>query len=665
MKRHHLFSLLVAAFPLWQAFGQISPLDSTSHRSDSLATQVRDSLQLRADSLFRYHAPPLAGSIDHALDTNRVMTAAEIPWYDVRYLGDALAVFPGVYIRDQQGVGQYNQPSFMGTDWRGIAVLSDGRPLADPASGTFNLFLYPPENVERIEVITGTRGFLYGFSGAGGTVNIVTKNFNNNTPFTKIDFSQSGYSYETSDASFSQNLSRRLNLSFGLRHQGTDGRFRNSSADIWNLRGKVRWAITPTLALILSDTYGSALMGMNGGDVPSQTGTLQAFSVSFAQVHNTQSYEKLFRHELDLSLAGNIFDDSTAHTLLTFYYAHNERQYRDVNDRGSDNGVFLMSDHLSLWEGALLKQEWRTGPHQWLAGASAEVRQVEASPNIGRQHTTLISLWGKDQVQILTPLTLSLYGRLDWIRGETLSGAGVDLTLQLFAPLSLFGGISVSRRAPNELELYWADSIVSRPGPIVAEKHRMAEIGVSFVTANADVRITGFQRRVTSPILLERFGGNIFPSFSVLNGDQNTFTGISLRFLIRPWVLAIEGSGTYMTGSGGAATTLYPQFSGQGGVYYWRTMFDGHLDLKVGFRGSGQSSQTGEVFNPEALTYVRNIDRKIGAGAKVDFVLLARIGNAHIHLVWENLTSEQYFTTPYYPELDQLVRFGIAWELFN
>jgi hypothetical protein len=46
-------------------------------------------------------------------------------------------------------------------------------------------------------------------------------------------------------------------------------------------------------------------------------------------------------------------------------------------------------------------------------------------------------------------------------------------------------------------------------------------------------------------------------------------------------------------------------------------------------------------------------------------LLTARIGEAYIHFVWENLLDSSLFATPYYPARDRALRFGVAWEFLN
>lgn len=58
-----------------------------------------------------------------------------------------------------------------------MQILLDGRPLYDPYRGGFDLELHPIflENIERIEVIRGSGGVIWGVNAMNGVINIITK----------------------------------------------------------------------------------------------------------------------------------------------------------------------------------------------------------------------------------------------------------------------------------------------------------------------------------------------------------------------------------------------------------------------------------------------------------------------------------------------------------
>ncbi len=685
------FSLLLLSALPESAHGQqnipgLGKIDSIGVRpsqtpADSAAAAAKqDSLRRAAhadtshpgpDTLGRMSTPPLVGTLDRMMDTSHYVTRGNIHWIDYRYLGDLLQTFPGVYIRNQWSAGQYNQIDIRGEDWRSVAVLQNGRLMNDPASGIYNLYHYSPEYADRVELITGPRAFLYGLNSAGGAVNIVTRNYNSNRPFTNLNYSQGPYGFATTDGTFSQNVSRKFNLTLGFQFQGVDGRFLSSASNVWNARAKVRYNISKDLNIILSDYFTSSNTDLNGGIDPSKSSN--PFSSRDATVRNAESYEKITRHDADLSVVGTFLKDTTNVTTLDLYYSNNFRQYRDEATRFSDftiprdNGIFIMSDHTSSWMGATLSQDLNTEWQHFSAGANVELRQVEGSPNIGRRRNSIASAWAKEELLLGNFLTVAGFGRIDGYLDKQYPGAGADATLHLDSSIDLFGGFSYSHRVPNYMELYWTDSTATREQLPVAELHRELEIGAQLMGASGDLRVAYFHRTVGDPILfLPVQSTYVFPAFEVSNGASIVSNGIEARLRLRIWMLYIEGTGTYLVQQeGGTKLANLPKLSLTGGIYFWDKILQDHLELKAGFRGMYQSSQVGDVFNPEALAYVRNPGTGIGYASTVDFFLIAHIGDAYIHLIWENLPDVQYYSTPFYPGLDRAIRFGVSWEFFN
>ncbi len=627
-----------------------------------------DSLAAKTDTLGRMSTPSLVGTVDRWLDSSRFVTRNDLNWIDHRYLGDVLLAFPGVYIRDQASAGQYNQVSFGGVDWRSIAVTSNGRVLNDPASGVYNLFHFTTEYADRIEVVSGPRAFLYGFGGAGGVINLVTKNYNSNKAFTKIDYSEGPYNYAFSDGTFSQNVSRTVNITLGYQHQGTDGRYPNSADDSWNARAKLRYNPIKDLNIILSEYFTSTFLDMNGGVDVEASGIALAFDPRLATMKNTDSYEKVTRHDVDLSFVGTFLGDTANVSTLSFYYSHSLREYRDEENRFPSNGILIRSDQRSSWMGGTFTQNLDAEFTRLTLGADLELRQIEGSPNIGRRRDLIAAAFGKDDILLGEFLVVSGYGRLDHVLGTPYLGAGGDATLKLTPSLSVYGGASVASRPPNYQEAFWTDSTVSRTGDISAERHLVFEAGMNASFGNGStVHLAYVHRTIQKPILLEPLAGSfVFPGVTFTNGPDLNIEALEAKAGIRLWHLYFEGNATYLVQhQSGSQLDLYPHLFASGGIYFWDALLGGKLNLKAGVRGRLRTRYTGEVYNPEVIAYVPNSLERLGVASSADLFVIARIGDAYIHIMWENLTDVQYFTTPFYVADDRGVRFGISWEFLN
>lgn len=333
--------------------------------------------------------PTLVGTLDRFADSSAYRTSGDLHWMDYRYLGGILEAFPGAFIRDQGSEGQYSQPTFDGVDWRGISFTSNGRALNDPATGIFNMYHFTPEYADRIEVVTGVRAFLYGLNSTGGAVNLVTKNYNSNKPFTKFNYSEGAYGFSNVDGTFSQNISRRTNVTLGFQHQTTDGRFIGEADDAWNSREKIRYNVSHDINLILSHYHTSAETQMNGGvNLPASTaaGAGTPFDNSAAVMVQDSTYEKLTANDVDLSLVGTFLGDTSDVTDLTLYYSDAKREFREREDPYHIFPPGVASDHVSSWMGVRASQDFATAFQHFSAGetwSSARSRGARISGAAG------------------------------------------------------------------------------------------------------------------------------------------------------------------------------------------------------------------------------------------------------------------------------------------
>ncbi len=640
--------------------------DSTAKSAKS----AKDTSGTRADSLERMSTPSLVGTVDRWLDSAHIVTNDALHWLDYRSFTDIVRRSPGFYTRDQVSAGQYDGLAVHGTDWRSMAVLQNGRLLNDPASGIYHLADASPEYADRVEIVSGPRAFLYGFNSTGATVNLLTKNYNSNRPFTKIDYSEAAYGYAYTDGTFSQNLSHKFNVTLGFQHIGTDGRYPNSASNDWNIRAKVRYSPVRTINVILSEYYTSTNTDLNGGVDMSATGTERAFNPQLATMRNEDSYEKLTRHDIDLSVVGTLLGDSVNVSTLTFYYSHLLREYRDEENRYTaiPNGIFIQSDHVSSWMGGLFTQNLDAEFTRLTLGGSVELRQIEGSPNLGRHRDVLTAAYGKDDIILGDLITISGYGRAENYLGSTAVGFGADASLALIPELRLFGGGSSSRRWPNYQEQFWTDSTVSRPASLTPERHLYVEAGAEYsLPRNGRIRLAAFYRVIQNPIILTPLASTyVFPGVTYSNGSEIMTEGIEATLGIRFWHLYVDGQATALVRkSGGAQLKDLPQAYGTGGLYYWDSLLKNNLELKAGVRGMFRTAHQGEAFNPEILAYVPSTQTGLGLTSSVDLVVIAHIGTAYIHFIWQNLANIQYFTTPFYVADDRSIRFGISWEFFD
>jgi vitamin B12 transporter len=98
-----------------------------------------------------------------------------------RFAGEAkdvaqlVATSPGVAVAEFGGLGQLTTVSIRGSTADGVLVLLDGLPLNTAFGGAVDLSSIPRGWIERIEVLRGPEGALFGAGALGGVVNVVTR----------------------------------------------------------------------------------------------------------------------------------------------------------------------------------------------------------------------------------------------------------------------------------------------------------------------------------------------------------------------------------------------------------------------------------------------------------------------------------------------------------
>lgn len=132
----------------------------------------------RPDSSARAEVTVVATRLNQpdASSTVRVLTRAEIERLPVRTVVEALRILPGLDVQRRGVEGIQADVGIRGADYNGTLVLVDGEPVNDPQSNHLSFDLdVPLDAVERIEVLYGSGGAVWGADAVGGVVNIVTR----------------------------------------------------------------------------------------------------------------------------------------------------------------------------------------------------------------------------------------------------------------------------------------------------------------------------------------------------------------------------------------------------------------------------------------------------------------------------------------------------------
>ncbi len=155
-------------------------------------------------------ATRVAVPVDHVGDDVDIITKEQIKKYGFTSVADVLKYVAGVTESSNGGFGQTTSVYMLGLPSKHILVLIDEVPVYDPSNpeGYTNFEWLDLSNVERIEVLKGPQGALYGSEAIAGVINIITKKPEKNE--FKVGFE--GGKYKT----FKENIYSGLKLKDGF-----------------------------------------------------------------------------------------------------------------------------------------------------------------------------------------------------------------------------------------------------------------------------------------------------------------------------------------------------------------------------------------------------------------------------------------------------------------
>ena len=155
----------------------------------------------------------------------------------VREANDALREVPGVQVRQSGSPGSITEVSIRGSTSAQTLIMIDGVPVNDSATGSFDMSRVTTDDLNRIEVVRGSGGALYGSQAIGGVVNLITQEGAGAPKFSLL--SEGGNRATQNQAATFNGAHGKLAYSGAVSYFSTSGyRIANDNSD--NLSGALR-----------------------------------------------------------------------------------------------------------------------------------------------------------------------------------------------------------------------------------------------------------------------------------------------------------------------------------------------------------------------------------------------------------------------------------------
>lgn len=378
--------------------------------------------------------------------------------YDISEQLDSIS---GVTISDYGGPGSAKTVRMRGSTAAQVLVMVDGRPMNSPRDGETDLSTVPLNSIDRVEVVHGPGNSLYGSSGMGGAINIITRKPPDSGQRTELYSSFGTYRTYTERASHGAKIG-----SFGYLlnsgYQYSQGIRQNSKFDARDINAKLEYDLNSENTVSL---YSSGYKSKVGAP-----GTLSSPDLDDRQDNSKSS--------ADLSWT---FKPKEMFAIENKIYGINDRLEFAENSAGS------------FWDIAGKKDVHNTKARGFNTQISGDLTDnirgafgfnylanKNESTSSGKHRYTVRAAYIENSWAVNKALRLNLGARVDDYSNfgtETCPSGGLRWTLN--DNLGFRASMAKSFRAPTFNDLYWPDDGWTKGNPsLKPEKGVTKEAGI-------------------------------------------------------------------------------------------------------------------------------------------------------------------------------------------
>ncbi|GGY74586.1 TonB-dependent receptor [Cellvibrio zantedeschiae] len=175
----------------------------------------------------------------------KVIDAEQIRLSGATTITEILRTQAGIQIQDLDGSGGRNvtvaMRGFSANASSNTLVLVDGRKLNNPSLAGPALNTVAVKDVERVEIVQGSAGVLYGDQAVGGVINIITRKAKAGDLNAVVSAESGNYDLKNYTASVSQGFNNGLSYNLSAQKRELDNYRENNRSEVTNVLGKIAY----------------------------------------------------------------------------------------------------------------------------------------------------------------------------------------------------------------------------------------------------------------------------------------------------------------------------------------------------------------------------------------------------------------------------------------
>ncbi len=308
-----------------------------------------------------------------------VITAKDIQAQQAETVLEVLRRVPGLDVVQTGSRGTTATVFIRGSESDHVLVLIDGVEVNSTTLGAFNFAHLTTENVERIEILRGAGGTLYGSQAIGGVINIITKR--GRGPVEAGISLEGGNGWTNRQVLTLQGEAGKLGYSFSAAHIDSDG-FRKVNDDYRNLSTSARldYRLTEDMGLKGIFRFAKTDVGLfNNNNFASQPDP-NAREATTQYLGKLEWEQKIFKN-WDYRISGSMFKENIKDTddidECTFFgFSCDPQRTSDRFRPRTDTGEFQTNYRFDDWSTTTFGVEYKRRSADTSDGIDEAIRNM-------------------------------------------------------------------------------------------------------------------------------------------------------------------------------------------------------------------------------------------------------------------------------------------------
>ncbi|MCX7833525.1 MAG: TonB-dependent receptor plug domain-containing protein [Ignavibacteria bacterium] len=579
-------------------------------------------------------------------------------WNDRRNLGEILNERNG-YIINYFSYGGRNTINYNSYSENSIGIFKDGIQQNDIIFGGYDIENISVNEIEKIEEVSSVLSFLYGTNSRGKAINIISKDIFLPYIFTQLRYTQDRYGALGADVNLTIPFSKKINYTFGVSSNVTDGRYQNNHLNIWRARSRINYFSNEKFNLKIDFNYSRIVRGLFGGLYNSTDDTLSSYIL--ARIKNAEAYEKILHYYFNFGIKAKLLKDEAHLTELNLYTINSLREYNDLENSPTPNNILIYNAYKFIRYGINIRQKLdfalsKSTNINLLIGGDLYFdlyHYNKINPDTSIKYDPALNL------NIMTMNHYSFYSRADidlksfyltsGIREDYFEDkfhlqygieGGIKINLGAEKTVTFFGGINSTKQGLNYNKIKYLSGFENEPYYLDNDRTYM-EFGIKYTSEFIKIHLKQFA---------SDYAGNI----DFLNGNYS-FEYCSKYFDSKINIDKFKFDN-------------YPDVFIKADLCYHNFFFDKRLNLRAGLLIKFASKYKILYYSQYKYEFLSDTLYNNRDFFNIDLYIGARIGSANVTFTFANLLNHLNYTTSIFPYDDRgglfnsLARFSIVWD---